>query len=375
MAALCALLPGGKSRVAARHTSIRARLEHLYDLRGISRRLKETDLDDSLLSAIKAEEGTDSGARLVKTEEIDGEDYTELAGNSQLRKTKHPITNINGTSPPSSPSNGFQRNWDKAILHAPFRNGKINQLSLKESLALQAQESERLLAARLIAERREENERIRTAQSGQRSKETREMLQVPAKLAISTCRYRYSTIPDWEPLEDDHEDLDWHQQDFDEDDEHGASLAIALNFLLAESQSTAASQSCGTLARLIGQPYKDADYPHALCLSCVRAALHFPAAVFSMEDESLDIGFSTSDTHAWDNAPPKQDDLANAVEKERIIKDIMSTQEGLRALLGRVEDVTDDIKKLTDENAMLQTYLDNMTRNTAMFAGGRDGKR
>ena len=102
--------------MAARHTSIRARLEHLYDLRGISRRLKETDLDDSLLSAIKAEEGTDSGARLVKTEEIDGEDYTELAGNSQLRKTKHPITNINGTSPPSSPSNGFQRNWDKAIV-------------------------------------------------------------------------------------------------------------------------------------------------------------------------------------------------------------------------------------------------------------------
>ena len=35
-----------------------------------------------------------------------------------------------------------------------------------------------------------------------------------------------------------------------------------------------------------------------------------------------------------------------------------------KALLDRVEEVTDDIKKLTEENAMLQTYLDNMTRNT-----------
>lgn len=34
------------------------------------------------------------------------------------------------------------------------------------------------------------------------------------------------------------------------------------------------------------------------------------------------------------------------------------------ALLSRIEDVTSDINKTTEENDTLQTYLDNMTRNT-----------
>ena len=40
-----------------------------------------------------------------------------------------------------------------------------------------------------------------------------------------------------------------------------------------------------------------------------------------MENEGLDIGFSGSAAeNAWGSAPPKQDDLAVAVEKEKIIK-------------------------------------------------------
>ncbi|KAK9893704.1 hypothetical protein P389DRAFT_198461 [Cystobasidium minutum MCA 4210] len=76
-----------------------------------------------------------------------------------------------------------------------------------------------------------------------------------------------------------------------------------------------------------------------------------------------------NDAGGWESASSKKDDLAVALEKEKIIKDIMQTQEGLRALLSRIEEVTTDISKTSEENATLQTYLDNMTRNTAMFAG------
>lgn len=67
--------------------------------------------------------------------------------------------------------------------------------------------------------------------------------------------------------------------------------------------------------------------------------------------------------------------LSTALEKERIIRDIGETQNGLVALLGRVDEVTEDIKRLSEENAMLQVYLDNMTKNSAMFAGAKGDKR
>ena len=44
------------------------------------------------------------------------------------------------------------------------------------------------------------------------------------------------------------------------------------------------------------------------------------------------------------------------------------TQNGLGALLGRVDEVTQDIKRLSEENAMLQVYLDNMTKNSCVAA-------
>merc|ERR1712093_596266 len=71
----------------------------------------------------------------------------------------------------------------------------------------------------------------------------------------------------------------------------------------------------------------------------------------------------------------RQDDLQTVLEKEKVIKDIMTTQEGLRALLDRINEVTDDIKKLSEENATLQIYLDNMTRNTAMLAAAGKGDK
>ena len=47
-------------------------------------------------------------------------------------------------------------------------------------------------------------------------------------------------------------------------------------------------------------------------------------------------------------------------------RDIGETQNGLMALLGRVDEVTQDIKRLSEENAMLQVYLDNMTKNSCV---------
>ncbi|KAL7006234.1 hypothetical protein EMMF5_004120 [Cystobasidiomycetes sp. EMM_F5] len=77
---------------------------------------------------------------------------------------------------------------------------------------------------------------------------------------------------------------------------------------------------------------------------------------------------------AWKSTPSKHNDLESALEKEKTIKDIMSVQEGLKALLSRIEDVTEENQRLTDENATLQLYVENMTRNTAML-GPKDGKR
>ncbi|GAA5976116.1 hypothetical protein JCM5350_000320 [Sporobolomyces pararoseus] len=64
-------------------------------------------------------------------------------------------------------------------------------------------------------------------------------------------------------------------------------------------------------------------------------------------------------------------DASDVVEKERLVKDIISKQDGLRALLQRVSEVQGEATKLKSDNETLQTYIDNLTRNNAMAAGAR----
>ncbi|GAA6013455.1 hypothetical protein JCM10207_008853 [Rhodosporidiobolus poonsookiae] len=62
---------------------------------------------------------------------------------------------------------------------------------------------------------------------------------------------------------------------------------------------------------------------------------------------------------------------ADVAEKEQLVQDIISKQDGLRALLQRVTEVQGEATKLKSENETLQTYIDNLTRNNAMAAGAR----
>ncbi|GAA5875190.1 hypothetical protein JCM16303_005040 [Sporobolomyces ruberrimus] len=65
---------------------------------------------------------------------------------------------------------------------------------------------------------------------------------------------------------------------------------------------------------------------------------------------------------------PGQEDASDVVEKDKLVKEIISKQDGLRALLQRVTEVQGEGNKLKSDNETLQTYIDNLTRNNAMAA-------
>ncbi|BGP58280.1 hypothetical protein JCM8202_000958 [Rhodotorula sphaerocarpa] len=54
--------------------------------------------------------------------------------------------------------------------------------------------------------------------------------------------------------------------------------------------------------------------------------------------------------------------------KEQLVSEITNKQEGLRALLDRVNEVQGEADKLKSGNETLQTYIDNLTRNNAVAA-------
>jgi len=73
---------------------------------------------------------------------------------------------------------------------------------------------------------------------------------------------------------------------------------------------------------------------------------------------------------AWTNTRPTEEiDPSSIVEKEAVIKEILNIQEGLRALLERVEEVDVECDKMKGSNEILQTYIDNLTRNNVRSAG------
>jgi len=64
---------------------------------------------------------------------------------------------------------------------------------------------------------------------------------------------------------------------------------------------------------------------------------------------------------SWVQSPKEPGDIVkDAIRKEQTIREIMSAQEDLRALLARVKAVQADVDKLTSGNETLQMYVDNL---------------
>ncbi|CCM03497.1 uncharacterized protein FIBRA_05631 [Fibroporia radiculosa] len=59
------------------------------------------------------------------------------------------------------------------------------------------------------------------------------------------------------------------------------------------------------------------------------------------------------------------DIIQDAIRKDQLVKEIVSAQENLRALLERVKGVQGDVDKISSENETLQMYIDNLTMQMA----------
>ncbi|KAF8521051.1 hypothetical protein JB92DRAFT_2892708 [Gautieria morchelliformis] len=75
------------------------------------------------------------------------------------------------------------------------------------------------------------------------------------------------------------------------------------------------------------------------------------------------------DTSAWSDSQAVDADpgdiIANAMKKERVIRDIVAAQEDLKTLLSRIKTVQGEVDKLTSGNQTLQMYIDNLTKQLA----------
>jgi hypothetical protein len=58
--------------------------------------------------------------------------------------------------------------------------------------------------------------------------------------------------------------------------------------------------------------------------------------------------------------PTEESTVATALEKERIIKDIITLRDGLRGLMVRVTEVESENERLKKDNEMLAVYIDNL---------------
>ncbi|RXK39183.1 hypothetical protein M231_03540 [Tremella mesenterica] len=67
--------------------------------------------------------------------------------------------------------------------------------------------------------------------------------------------------------------------------------------------------------------------------------------------------------------PPAEPSVADTLEKEKLIKDILNLRDGLRGLLVRVTEINKETDKLEKDNQMLGVYIDNLTRNSVVAAG------
>ncbi|ODO08564.1 hypothetical protein L198_00294 [Cryptococcus wingfieldii CBS 7118] len=63
--------------------------------------------------------------------------------------------------------------------------------------------------------------------------------------------------------------------------------------------------------------------------------------------------------------------VESALEKEKILKDILTLRDGLRGLMVRVSEVEGENDKLAQENETLSLYVENLTRNSVVAAGNQ----
>jgi len=77
-------------------------------------------------------------------------------------------------------------------------------------------------------------------------------------------------------------------------------------------------------------------------------------------------GFSIDDGPTWGVRSPRDggSDLGlvkDTMRKEQVIKEILASQEDLKAMLAKVQSVQREVDKLTSGNETLQMYIDNLT--------------
>ncbi|KAH7103177.1 hypothetical protein BKA62DRAFT_768992 [Auriculariales sp. MPI-PUGE-AT-0066] len=63
--------------------------------------------------------------------------------------------------------------------------------------------------------------------------------------------------------------------------------------------------------------------------------------------------------------PAPRDYIKEAIEKEKLIKEIMATQGDLKVILDKVQAAEGECEKLSSGNATLQMYIDNLTKQIA----------
>ncbi|RPD62359.1 hypothetical protein L226DRAFT_611056 [Lentinus tigrinus ALCF2SS1-7] len=72
------------------------------------------------------------------------------------------------------------------------------------------------------------------------------------------------------------------------------------------------------------------------------------------------------DLSGWGVPTPSTGDIVtNAIKKEKLIKEIVTAQEDLRAMMAKAKGVQADVDKLVSGNETLQMYIDNLTMQMA----------
>jgi hypothetical protein len=78
------------------------------------------------------------------------------------------------------------------------------------------------------------------------------------------------------------------------------------------------------------------------------------------------MSFNSITDNAWGSALPAdsptsaEPSIETALQKEKIIKDILTLRDGLRGLMVRVTEVEGETEKLAKDNDMLSVYIDNL---------------
>lgn len=79
--------------------------------------------------------------------------------------------------------------------------------------------------------------------------------------------------------------------------------------------------------------------------------------------ENVPVMSGFADASPWgasSDTEPTEPTVESALEKERVINDILQLRDGLRGLVVRVGEVDTENDKLARDNDMLSTYIDNL---------------